>query len=115
LITCPICGKTSHNPNDESQRYCANCHSFYNEIGRELRISELEPGTVVVIMKEGRKSAMTAWVKDIGDVGVMMWCGEIRVNAIFYRKGDELWDDEARLHVFQYLGGDAPTSGTAKA
>jgi hypothetical protein len=28
-ITCPRCGKTSHNANDVEQRYCGNCHQFH--------------------------------------------------------------------------------------
>ena len=26
--TCPNCGKVSHNPNDETHRYCGACHRF---------------------------------------------------------------------------------------
>jgi hypothetical protein len=26
--TCPRCKRTSHNPNDEAQRYCGACHRF---------------------------------------------------------------------------------------
>ncbi len=26
--TCPKCGRTSHNPNDERHRYCGACHQF---------------------------------------------------------------------------------------
>lgn len=27
-ITCSLCGRTSHNPNDVEYRYCGNCHRF---------------------------------------------------------------------------------------
>lgn len=27
-ITCPVCGATSHNPNDVSNGYCGNCHDW---------------------------------------------------------------------------------------
>lgn len=27
-ITCPECGKTSHNPNDVKYGYCDNCHEY---------------------------------------------------------------------------------------
>jgi hypothetical protein len=114
-ITCPKCGMTSYNPMDIVHRYCGNCHqfhaSFHPEIGRELKVSELVPGTVVVITKEGRCGAVSAWVKDVGQVGVVLYAGELRLHALFYREKDELHDDNGRLHVFQYLGGDAPTSG----
>jgi hypothetical protein len=28
LFTCPICGKTSHNPGDLAHSYCGACHRF---------------------------------------------------------------------------------------
>lgn len=34
--TCPRCGATSHNPNDETYKYCARCHRF--EDGRESHL-----------------------------------------------------------------------------
>jgi hypothetical protein len=33
-ITCPVCGKTSHHPEDVRQGYCGNCHAFTH--GRRL-------------------------------------------------------------------------------
>jgi hypothetical protein len=30
-FTCPRCGMTSHNPNDEAHGYCGNCHDFTGE------------------------------------------------------------------------------------
>ena len=27
-FTCPRCGMTSHNPDDEANGYCGNCHDF---------------------------------------------------------------------------------------
>src|SRR5205807_7468130 len=32
-ITCPLCGMTSHNPNDVKNGYCGNCHAFTAEPG----------------------------------------------------------------------------------
>jgi hypothetical protein len=29
--TCPHCGATSHNPNDERERYCGRCHRFADD------------------------------------------------------------------------------------
>lgn len=31
-ITCPRCGRTSHNPNDAAQRYCGWCHAFHDDM-----------------------------------------------------------------------------------
>lgn len=28
MITCPRCGMTSHNPDDERTGYCGNCHDW---------------------------------------------------------------------------------------
>lgn len=28
-FVCPLCDTISHNPNDETQRYCARCHVFF--------------------------------------------------------------------------------------
>jgi hypothetical protein len=27
-ITCPMCGMTSHNPDDVKNGYCGNCHAY---------------------------------------------------------------------------------------
>jgi hypothetical protein len=27
-FTCPVCGMTSHNPNDIREGYCGNCHTW---------------------------------------------------------------------------------------
>lgn len=31
-ITCPACGMTSHNPNDVKEKYCGNCHKYYDDM-----------------------------------------------------------------------------------
>jgi len=31
-VTCPVCGKTSFNPNDVRERYCGNCHMFHDDM-----------------------------------------------------------------------------------
>ena len=30
-FTCPRCGATSHNPNDEREHYCGRCHAFVDD------------------------------------------------------------------------------------
>jgi hypothetical protein len=114
-ITCPVCKRVSHNLTDVQNRYCGACHVFHNEMGRELKASELQVGTVVIITKEGRNGATTQWVKDISDQGVIFYAGVLNLYSLFFCVGEELHDEDARLHVYQYLGGDAPTSGTAQA
>lgn len=29
-ITCPQCGRTSHNPNDVREKYCGYCHQYHD-------------------------------------------------------------------------------------
>lgn len=31
-ITCPKCGRTSHNPHDVRERYCGACHVFIDSL-----------------------------------------------------------------------------------
>ena len=42
-ITCPQCGKTSHNPNDVRERYCGFCHQFHEfmKIGGAMSASTI--------------------------------------------------------------------------
>lgn len=37
-ITCPQCGRTSHNPNDVREKYCGNCHQYHDTM-RPLGVS----------------------------------------------------------------------------
>jgi hypothetical protein len=103
-IECPLCHRVSYNLTDIEQRYCGACHFFHGEIGRELKASELVTRQVVVITKEGRDSFITAWVKDVCSIGVAFYAGELNLYLIAYREGDELHDEQARLHVFEYKG-----------
>jgi hypothetical protein len=34
-ITCPQCGRTSHNPNDVRERYCGYCHQYHDTMSRK--------------------------------------------------------------------------------
>jgi len=36
-ITCPVCGKTSRNPNDVKHRYCGNCRKFHDQFSEVQR------------------------------------------------------------------------------
>lgn len=31
-ITCPVCGKVSHNANDIKEKFCCFCHYFWGDI-----------------------------------------------------------------------------------
>lgn len=44
--TCPNCGRTSHNPNDERERYCGACHRY--EDGVRVIDMASDPGTILL-------------------------------------------------------------------
>jgi hypothetical protein len=46
--TCPKCGMTSHNPNDEREGYCGNCHDWTGLSSIEDIGVNLSPGEVIV-------------------------------------------------------------------
>lgn len=39
-FTCPVCSRTSHNPNDEQEGYCGACHAFTGDDRIEVGIFE---------------------------------------------------------------------------
>lgn len=44
-ITCPVCGRTSYNPNDVREGYCGHCHAWtgtLREQDQRARERELE-------------------------------------------------------------------------
>lgn len=76
-FTCPDCGRTSHNPNDEKYRYCGACHVFFpeetNEPADVVAISQLiiearavmAQGAVVEFPPEHQRHwrAVIAWLQ----------------------------------------------------
>jgi len=36
-ITCPVCHRTSYNPNDIANRYCGFCHQFHEDMREASR------------------------------------------------------------------------------
>lgn len=78
-----------------------------SEIGRELKVSELRPKTVVVLAKTTRVFAATMWVDRITDAYVWFWAQEIEVALCLKRCGPDLEqveDDEAPMKIYEYLG-----------
>jgi len=73
------------------------------EVGRRLKVSELQPHTVVVLQIPLRPM-VTAWVKEITDNRVHFVMGEISVELIAKRTGEWLIFDEVPLTVREYLG-----------
>jgi hypothetical protein len=79
-----------------------------SEIGRELKVSELKPGTVVWLFKENSDRMATMWVVDVGDVYVHFYAGATQINFLTVRSGADLEsvsdDTHTRIQIFEYLG-----------
>ena len=77
------------------------------EIGRELKVSELKPKTVVIVWKEGRQAA-TMWVIEVGDVYVHFRAGVVNMEFLALRTGpdlEEITDDHhLPMKIYEYLG-----------
>jgi len=39
-ITCPQCGRTSHNPNDVREKYCGACHQYHDTMNTTTKEGE---------------------------------------------------------------------------
>lgn len=79
------------------------------EVGRELKVSELRPRTIVVLHKVGRDNFLvTMWVVEILPAYVKFTAGEIRTDFIARRCGpglDEITDNTGLpMKVYEYLG-----------
>ena len=79
-----------------------------SEIGRELKVSELEVGTVVVVSKAGRPFQITMWVRRLTDTAVFLYAGEVGLRLVLVRCGDarDQVEDEDHLPMKfnEYLG-----------
>jgi|HubBroStandDraft_6_1064221.scaffolds.fasta_scaffold426605_3 hypothetical protein len=77
-----------------------------NELGRELKPSELRLRTVVVVGREDRATMYTAWVHSVGDDYVALLAGEIATVFLAKRRPDDTLVDDTgkRVMVFEYLG-----------
>ena len=78
-----------------------------SEIGRELKVGELKPDTVVVVSKEGRPAA-TMWVLSVTERQVIFGAGQVGMILILTRCGPDLEqvEDEDRIpmKIREYLG-----------
>lgn len=46
--TCPECGMTSHNPNDEREGFCGNCHKYTGERQHGVKVINMAmEGTIL--------------------------------------------------------------------
>ena len=78
-----------------------------SEIGRELKVSELKPRTIVWLFKEGREVAATLWVVEIRPASVRFLAGKFGMEFLAKRCGpdlEQIADEDSPMHVFEYLG-----------
>jgi hypothetical protein len=78
-----------------------------SEIGRQLKVSELKPRTVVVLHKQDRRLA-TLWVRAVGTEWVEFYAGVTETTFLARRTGldlESITDDTNRpIEIFEYLG-----------
>jgi hypothetical protein len=78
------------------------------EIGRELKVSELRPRTIVWLAKEGRPAIATMWVIEVSEIYVHFRAGAVRTEFYAKRRGPDLEeitdDDNTHMRMFEYLG-----------
>lgn len=76
-----------------------------SEVGRELKPSELKPGSIVCIAPPGRDMLLTMHVVEVRETLVIFYSGVIKWHVINLISGDVLKDDQGRIvRVFEYLG-----------
>lgn len=80
-----------------------------DEIGRELRASDLKPRTIVVVKPpdpQERNTHMTFWVRAVEPAYVVFYSAVLHWAVIaFVTPDDTLADDQDRqVRVFEYLG-----------
>jgi hypothetical protein len=80
-----------------------------SEIGRELKASELQPMTVVVVRREDHPElAHTLWVIHVSEDQIHLQAnfdGSAEWNFLVQRKGDEARDGSGhRMYFFEFLG-----------
>jgi hypothetical protein len=77
-----------------------------DEVGRELKASELKPRTVVIIRPPGQNVLITMWVKGIDTKLVVFYSGDLRWGVInFIQPDGSIHDDQGRVvRVYEYLG-----------
>jgi hypothetical protein len=77
------------------------------EIGRELKASELKPDMIVIIAPPGNSNVMvTMWVSEVDAKVVDFYAGEMRWHVLnFIQPDGSITDDQGRLvRVYEYLG-----------
>ena len=78
------------------------------EIGRELKASELKPGVIVVLMKDGSAMAITIWVSRVTENRAEFEARSLGMTLALARTGEDcerLADNAGvRIRAYEYLG-----------
>jgi hypothetical protein len=79
-----------------------------NEIGRELKVSELKWRTVVVLEKSGHPVMSTMWVAEVTNGYVLFTSGVLRTDFMAQRTGpdlEQITDNTGKpMKIYEYLG-----------
>ena len=78
------------------------------EVGRELKVSELKPHTVVWLEKETWNVLTTMWVVEVSEAWVHFFAAAADVNFLATRTGpgrEAITDDSGiPMKIYEYLG-----------
>ena len=74
-FTCPKCLMVSHNPNDERERYCGNCHRYFTE--DDALLAAWKAGQLRVIRPTPQQRAEMAAYIDATQPG---WLDELGIE-----------------------------------
>ncbi|HXA24442.1 MAG TPA: hypothetical protein VNW90_19315 [Acetobacteraceae bacterium] len=79
-----------------------------NEIGRELKVSELKWRTVVVLAKANVPMLSTMWVAEVTKAYVLFTSGVLRMDFMAQRTGpdlEQITDNTGEpMKIYEYLG-----------
>lgn len=77
-FTCPLCGMTSHNPNDAHEKWCGNCHGYTTV--------PAPPGMRWVILRGGYRIMGRMMTEPLPEEYHLIYNGEV-----YRREGTTYW------------------------
>jgi len=111
-ITCLICHRTSHNPNDAAQRYCGACRLFHDNLAEECRAvrDAIAPEVMAGWLAEikGGYAGGHGFKEDMADV----WCSgqwlhaELRLLGCGKNLADSICAATGQRQAMTIAGGD---------
>ena len=79
-----------------------------NEVGREMKVSELSPQMVVWLAKEGRDTMASVWVVEVGPIYVHFRAAAVGIELFLERRGPDLEaitdNTHTPMHIFEFRG-----------